>query len=346
VDPFDEFVLDEAFVRAATVVELSAAERAEIDERRRHREALARYESARDSDDAAEAEQARWRARRRRVVRVVAWLVLGGLVGWALWVAVALRRPDERPEPVQAPAAAPDLRHYGSANREGRPTPLGLASATPLGKPPAVAGPDEGYEFSSTQDFAAAPVTYDPCRPVHYVTSNRTAVDGSDELVASAVDEISAATGLRFVSDGPTDEAPSVDRAFYQPGRYGDAWAPVLIAWSDDTESPGLAGSVAGLGGSAYLKSIGADAPAAAKVYVSGAVTLDGPDLREVEATQGRAAVRAVVLHELAHVVGLDHVNDRRQLMYPEAVAGVVDLGAGDRRGLAQLGAGDCHPEV
>jgi hypothetical protein len=346
VDPFDEFELDEDFVRAATIVEPSAAERIEAEERRRRREAFERVDADRLADEAAEAEQRRWRERRRRVVRAVAWLVLGGLAGWGLWVAVAVRStavprrsPTESTEP-------PDVSRFGSLGAGAVPTPLGAASAAPLGTPPKVPGPDRGYEFTFTQDGGSSPVTYDPCRPVHYRTSDRTAFPGADRIVRSAVEEIAAATGLQFVDDGPTDEAPSADRRFFQPERYGDHWAPVLIAWSDEAETPGLAGAVAGLGGSAYVEATRADGQPSGKVFVSGSATLDGPDLRRIERIEGEAEVRAVVLHELAHVVGLDHVNDRHQLMYPEVVAGVDDFGRGDRHGLAHLGTGPCHPEV
>ena len=60
---------------------------------------------------------------------------------------------------------------------------------------------------------------------------------------------VSAASGLQFVYDGTTAEAPSKTRETYQPDRYGKQWAPVLIAWSTPEESPDLAGKVAGTGG-------------------------------------------------------------------------------------------------
>ena len=38
-------------------------------------------------------------------------------------------------------------------------------------------------------------------------------------------------SGLRFVDEGDTDELPSQARAPYQPDRYGERWAPLLIGW-------------------------------------------------------------------------------------------------------------------
>ena len=45
---------------------------------------------------------------------------------------------------------------------------------------------------------------------------------------------------------GALPEAPSENRNTYQADRYGKRWAPVLIAWSNPEESPGLAGNVPG----------------------------------------------------------------------------------------------------
>jgi hypothetical protein len=52
-----------------------------------------------------------------------------------------------------------------------------------------------------------------------------------------------------------------------------------------------------------------------------------------------------VLLHELAHAVGLGHVLDPTQVMYPHTTHSESQFGAGDRAGLAALGAAaGCHP--
>ena len=76
-------------------------------------------------------------------------------------------------------------------------------------------------------------------------------------------------------------------------------------------------------------------------------VSLDATQLPGIlERPGGKEAVSGIVLHELGHLVGLDHVDDDGQLMYPEARRGVSDFAAGDLTGLAQLGAGMCAPEL
>ena len=53
------------------------------------------------------------------------------------------------------------------------------------------------------------------------------------------------------------------------------------------------------------------------------------------------AAEQAVDLHELAHVVGLGHVAEPMELMFVDN-SGQVELGPGDREGLARLGSVPC----
>lgn len=221
-----------------------------------------------------------------------------------------------------------------------RPTPGGgterlvPAPATPVGGGP--------HSFASLQSNGVSPVAYDPCRAVHYVIRPDQAPAGGEEMVHSAVARLAAATGLRFVYDGPSDEQLVGDREPYQPTRYGDRWAPVLVVWQTDAENAALAGDVVGQGGSIAV-SLG-DGP---RVYVTGTVALDAGQFPDIlERSDGRAIAEAIVLHEFAHLVGLGHVDDESQLMNPETVPGVTDLAAGDRAGLARLGRGSCAPDL
>lgn len=221
--------------------------------------------------------------------------------------------------------------------------PAGLEeSAGPLGTPPLASALDAGpHTFTAMQPDGSGPVAYSPCRPIHYVVRPDGAPPGGDVLIRTAVQRVSEATGLRFVDDGATSEGPTADRPAYQPDRYGRRWAPVLFTWSDAQETPGLAGDVAGTGGSATVTVDGL------AVYVTGEVTLDTDELAPLVATpDGTAVAIGVVTHELAHVVGLGHVDDPAQLMYPSTNLTVTSFAAGDRAGLAALGRGACAPDV
>ena len=39
-------------------------------------------------------------------------------------------------------------------------------------------------------------------------------------------------TGLEYVYDGTTTEIPSPGRSSYQPDRYGQRWAPIVVGWT------------------------------------------------------------------------------------------------------------------
>ena len=201
---------------------------------------------------------------------------------------------------------------------------------------------DPNFEFLRTQSASTEPVAFDPCRPVHYVVRPDQAPAGAVELLPRALADVSASTGLQFIDDGTTTEAPSVGRPNYLPDTYGDHWAPVLIAWSNPAEFGGLSGPVIGLAGS---EPVTTDDDQLA--LVSGQVVLDADQLGDLLAlNSGRAVAVATITHELGHLVGLAHVNDQRQLMYPSARPLVANFGRGDLTGLAALGTGRCFENL
>ena len=192
------------------------------------------------------------------------------------------------------------------------------------------------HVFMATQSDGKAPITYDPCKPIHVVVNDRMAIKNGSRLVDQAIDRVKKASGLSIVVDGTTDEKPSRERPIHVD-RYDPVYAPVLLAWSDPKQSPKLAGDVAGYAGSRAV------ADGNRWMYVTGSVTLDGPQLDELLGQRdGWASARAVVMHELGHLVGLDHVDAHGELMQPKGQPGLVSWGTGDLAGLAVLGSGQC----
>lgn len=199
--------------------------------------------------------------------------------------------------------------------------------------------PRGGDDFAFlARAYVGGPVRWNPCERIHYVINAALAPPGSIEDVHEAVRRISATTGIPFAYDGVTDERPSRFRDPFQPERYGERWAPVLIAWADPDASD------IPFEGQNHIASAVA-APlypnhSVEQVYVSGWIVLNAQDPNP----PGFADVGAqgpVLLHEFGHVMGLAHVRRWGELMQ-EAGGGRVDLGSGDREGLRRLGAGGC----
>lgn len=331
-DPFAGLSLDEDFVRAACKHEAPAAERAERAARARAAHAELVDQRRRDRESARLHRRALRKLRRWRSY-VPAVIVVGALAG------VATLQGGGTSE-----AAWLSGRHVVLTVGGGdRPTPQAAASEVPLGIPAATPAGGGRHLFSATQPGSAEPVTYDPCRPITVVVNARTAPSGSEGVLAEALEQISALTGLHFEVEGATDEAPLATRPAFLPVRYGDRWAPVLVAWSDPAELVDLEGNVAGIGGSTRIDGAGGDPT----VYVSGIVVLDGPQLADMLGRPGgRDQARAVVLHELGHLVGLDHVEDPTQLMNPVGDRDITTPQDGDVAGLVRLGAGACLAEL
>jgi Matrixin len=229
--------------------------------------------------------------------------------------------------------------HPGAAPRASGPPPGHEEGAATHPSAVMKAGAGE-YRFSFRQSDGS-PVTFSPCRPIHYVVRPDHAPANGDRMIAAAVAEVSRATGLRFVADGRTDEPIVQDRRPYQPDRYGKRWAPVLIAWVTEEEDPDFGVDIAGNAGAQRVSR-----PGGQFTYVTGAVHLDPGVLTDLTRTRGEAVARSVLLHELGHLVGLAHVKDATQIMFPRAQPGVVSFGAGDLKGLAALGSGSCVPDL
>jgi hypothetical protein len=182
------------------------------------------------------------------------------------------------------------------------------------------------------------PARWDPCTPIRYVVQAGWIPAAGRQDLAEALRRLSAVSGLQFVDEGDTDEMPSRDRSPYQPERYGKRWAPLLIGWvPGESTDLGLGDGVQGV--SLAVAVPGREAPH----LVSGQVVLDAAH-RLAPGFGAGTTDGEVLLHELAHAVGLGHVLDPTQVMYATTTNSESQFGAGDRAGLAAVGApAGCH---
>ena len=210
--------------------------------------------------------------------------------------------PAPGPAPVQAPAPAP------------APVPQSEAIA---------AGGGDAAAFGFLFPNGANPGRWNPCVGLHYSINASKAPAGGVEDLQEAIRRVGSATGINFVYDGPTTAVPN----------NGDNSTVTVIAWAAPGESNMLTGNAAGIGGASGISSGG---------YIRltrGFVVIDST--RNVAPGFGGGVTQgALLMHELGHMVGLDHSGDQAQIMYPSVTSRTpADWGAADRNGLAEVGA-------
>ena len=202
---------------------------------------------------------------------------------------------------------------------------------TPVVAPVTVPGPrGDASAYTLNKNSNGTVVRWNPCDGPITVRVNAPADALAD--VQAALAAARAATGLDLEYAGTTDFLPSSTNVASQP-------ADLVIAWATRAQSDHWSPGAIGVGGW-QSRGTSTDGTHWTWKIASGFVVVD--PAAQVSPGFGRGATRgALLLHELAHALGLDHTTAADQVMYPSlSSTSYGSYGAGDLAGLAKVGAG------
>ena len=189
-------------------------------------------------------------------------------------------------------------------------------------------------QFAYLSDFGSKPPYVSTCKPVKFVIRKAGGPPNGDQLVLEAIQRLSDVTGLKFEWKGFTDAVWQWNqrRTIYS---WEDQQEPLLIGWATVAEAPDFGnkpeygGGAVGLGGPLTSKR-----PDGQVAIIGGAAMLRS-GAPEVAAFGSGQTMGNVLLHELGHAFGLDHVNAVTEQMNPVNTDEAPDgYGPGDLKGL------------
>jgi len=209
--------------------------------------------------------------------------------------------------------------------------------------PPVSAG---GNQYSVSYSHGQV-VRWNPCSTITYAVNDRLAGTTPRARAAAlrdargAMARAAAATGMTFSFVGTTSEVPknTASQTWSKRQRAAD----IVIAWVTPRTSNLLdrvgRGYAAGTGGWVW-KSWRTSAGAYRVAIGRGFAVLNSEQRHDFRPGFGSGVTRgALLLHEIGHALGLNHVSNTHEIMYPVMLKRQSSgYKAGDRLGLARLG--------
>jgi hypothetical protein len=222
--------------------------------------------------------------------------------------------------------------------------PLALTAGALATVPQSATGATATYKFTyaSLPDGSNRVVRWNGCQKAITYKVNLASVPSSQRAAVLADTKVALAqvalnTKFVFAYKGSTTEVPRV-------GSMAKQSAELVIAFTSPSKTNySLSGSTLGQGGLYYgwvARTIGGK-QSYTVAALRGFVVIDTPQmLQQTKGGLGTGLRRSNLLaHELGHAVGLEHVSDTHQQMYPVLRSTSPKLfAAGDRTGLAKVG--------
>jgi hypothetical protein len=220
---------------------------------------------------------------------------------------------------------------YAAQSHATLPTSLthffSAESATPV---PANANPYMALD-------GTRPISWNTCAPIAYVTNFTNAPPFAAQDLATALGQLSAASGFRFVDEGSTTAIPNTNWSSSQRLGYS-GWAPVIIAFASPNQTKMFTSgdNQIGSGGAAWVVGPEGD------VDVSGAITIDSSETYLPGFGSG-LRLGTLFMHEMGHVLGLGEGPNPASFTYQYLGVTNQTMTPTDAAHLRVLGSGGCR---
>jgi Matrixin len=214
-----------------------------------------------------------------------------------------------------------------------------LASLAQAGSVTSSAAVPAGYKFHTVKLASGkkAVVRWNPCQKAITYRVNLKGLAKAKRAamlkqVKTAFAELSAADGITYRYAGATTFIPKSGNLAKEPAEI------VVAAASAKATDLGLTQNVLGVGGVMWTSWSGGAGQGV--VVTRGFVVLSPTEMNSIKPGFGKGVTQGnVILHELGHATGLEHVSSKTEIMNPTLTASTPKgYGRGDLAGLKKIG--------
>ncbi len=194
----------------------------------------------------------------------------------------------------------------------------------------------------TTQQVGGQVLRWNPCQAEVTYKANVKTMGGKKAQrkavaeIRTAFKQLGEATGITFSYTGRTKAMPKGSSWFRKQGPTSEIVVAYAKRGGGRYATDLLPGSALGIGGTVY-KTWGSGNAVIGRGYA----IFDANRAKRLSSGFGSGLSRGnLILHELGHVMGLDHTSSKEQLMYPTLTSATPKgFARGDRAGLARIGA-------